>query len=344
MYFLRKHIAIFICLISFGLNNHLGYATSEQLMLLEDVKVNQNLIKYHEEKWEQKSRLQETTPFNRYPLRFVSSISALSVGYGILPGSGIEIPDLSLSEYTYESLRKIGTFVKVFLGYLKNSDSGSNASFTPEGTNVLIPYVSSIVQWKADTLPELVPCGFFRKEQNSPIIVLLSGNQGRDYQERISNFYNNIYRESIEDDTIEVLSADNIADMYMPYLLKGIVEVGKAEPFTIKFCAEEVIENKLRKIFCYVKEPENKEQKAKNAISLTLEFLKFLIQNQDCISRQDTVVFLCNSYLEEKTDEVPSKEEEADFKKFIQKYKNDHTTRHFFERRIRRPHSDVLQG
>jgi hypothetical protein len=323
MKILKKYFGFLIILVFLLWSDTPIFATSEQLMLFEDVKVSQKFIKYHEEKWEQKSRLQEPTPFNRHPLRFVSSPSTLPVGYGVLPDSGIEIPNLALPEYIYENLRKIGTFVKVFLGYLKNSDFGTNASFTPEGTNVLIPYVSSIVQWKADTPPELVPCGFFRKEQTSPIIVLLSGNQGKDYQESISNFYNHIYRESIEDDTIEVLSADNIADMYIPYLLKGMIEAGKAEPFTMKFCAEEVIENKLRKIFCYIKDPEDKAQKAQNIIYCTLELLKFLIQGQDCMTRHDTVSRLCDNYLEEITDEVPSKEKEADFKKFIKKHKND---------------------
>ena len=313
-YYFRYIIVIMLC-------NTLVFATSEQLMLPEAKNSSEQIAKYHGEKEEQKYRCNEKFPFDRVDLRFVSSTSTLSVGYGVLPDSGIEIPKLALSDSRYEELKKLGMFVKIFLGYLKESDKSDSLSFTPEATNVLVPYVSSIIQWRAGIPPELVPTGFLRRQQNTPIIVLLSGNQGKEYQEKISKFYNHIYNDSSADERIDILSADDIADINIPYLLKGMVDARKAEPFKFSYLGEIIIENKLMETFCYIESANSDTQKAQNAIYVTLEFLKFLIQDQNCIDRYDTVSRL-NDYLKGKIDKFPSKEEETDFNKYVQKYKD----------------------
>jgi len=126
-------------------------------------------------------------------IRFVGSVEDLTVGYGVMPGS--EIPELELHTDHYEEMREIGVAVKVMLGYLNGGET-----LTPDATNVLVPFISCVVQMPGsdNPLPELKPLGFLRRKPEGPAIVFLSANKGNEYRKPIAQLYNRIFRDCCE--------------------------------------------------------------------------------------------------------------------------------------------------
>ena len=282
---------------------------------LEDIP---RLMEYAEFSGRQRSRLEDGgSGFTRsHSLRFVESVDDLAVGYGLLPEEGAAIPTLTLQAETYQQLREIGVAVKVLLGYLK-----SESDLTPDGINVLVPYVSCVVQ-TADKDPELRPLGFLREAPDEPAIVLLSANQGNGYKGDITRFFNLMYRDEALPE-IKAIDAEEVGDAYIPLVLKDWVKDtswNRLEPFTVKYVAEKVVNGRIMSEYPYVKDANTDQQRNQNTIHFIARCLQFLLQEN--WSETLRLNYHTVSQLHKASPALPAKENVDDFKAFVQTNKS----------------------
>ncbi|MBL8676982.1 MAG: hypothetical protein JNJ47_06145, partial [Alphaproteobacteria bacterium] len=282
---------------------------------------------YCEQKGRQKQRIEEGGEYTKSYVQFVKNISNLDVGYGLLrQDKNISIPKLQLKQEAYEELAELGTAIKIINGYVENLDE-SEQTFTPDKTNILVPHISYVIQWKKDTLPELVPGGIPYTQKRRQL-VFMSGGGVEDAQSKIKKFYNHVYKEE-NIPPISICTGNKVADKYLPYIL--CQAVNELPIFKDSYLRD--LANNLKDKTPFTKNTENEVLLAKNTLNCTFHFLSLLFDNkleEIFTHRQDTVRRLLENFL--KKEEIKIKEEGAEENKkfnkeaFIQVLKNHRLT------------------
>lgn len=270
---------------------------------------------YCEKKGQQKQRIAERGEYTKSYVRFVKNIASLNVGYGLLrQDKNVLIPELQLKQETYKELAALGTTIKIINGYVQNLDE-SEQTFTPDKTNILVPHISYIIQWKKDVLPELIPGGVPYTQKKSQL-VFMSGGGIEEASSKIKQFYNDVYKDE-NSPSVSIWNGKKVADKYLPCILYQAVN-------ELDFFKEPYL-GKLAKTL-QDKTPFTKETKenvlllAKNTLHCTFHFLALLFDNkfeEIFNNRQDTTRRLLENFLKE--EEIKITEEGAEQNKKFNK-------------------------